>query len=221
MKLKKVKPNEQIYILFVGGCKSKMNLVKIKQILVDEMYGKVQWSGEKSGKYYHGERVAKIALTLKKHILPNNDSHDDIITVAGWFHDVMNGAEEHALAGAEKTKILLSDHCSEWEMNEIYDIIYRHDDRYSDRASFSDYAKIQQDADHLDHFGTYQIWGNILWGAHNDNTVAEANEEIQKWAEKSVTERVENELNFDISKKIYRERIEFYCLFAERFSVEI
>ena len=197
-----------------------MNLVKIRQILFDEMYEKVQWSGEKSGKYYHGKRVAKLALTLKKNILPNDgDSHDDIITVAGWFHDVMNGTDGHALAGAERTKILLSEHCSEYEMQEIYDIIYRHDDRHSDRNSFSVYAKIQQDADHLDHFGAHDIWARFVTLSLNSRTIAEVIEYVKEW-QKSVGTRFEEELNFDISKKIHREKAEFFHSFAERFITE-
>ena len=99
-----------------------MDLEKIKQILFCEMHDKVTWLGEKSGKYYHGERVAELALTLKSYILPDDDGkHDDIIKVAGWFHDIMNGTgtDNHALTGAEKTKILLAEHCSEYEIREI------------------------------------------------------------------------------------------------------
>ena len=196
-----------------------MDLVKIKQILFDEMYEKVQWTGEKSGKYYHGERVAKLALTLKKYILPDDNSHDDIIAAAGWFHDVMNGEENHTLAGAERTKILLAEHCSEWEMQEIYDIIYRHDERIADRNSFSVYAKIQQDADFLDHLGTYDIWTRFLRVSRNRATIVEAIDGMKEWQQELDT-KYEDVLNFDISKRIYREKTEFHRYFTERFSVE-
>jgi len=196
-----------------------MDLVKIKQVALDEMSEKVHWSGEKSGKYYHGERVAKLALTLKKYILQDDGKHDDIITVAGWFHDIMNGvSDNHALDGADRTKILLAEYCSEHEMQAIYEIIYRHDDRYSNRDEFSIYAKIQQDADHLDHFGIPAIWTQFLY-AHNNRVIVEAIEEMNDWQEELDT-KYEHELNFDISKKIFREKVEFYRLFAERFSIE-
>ncbi|MCL2772854.1 MAG: hypothetical protein FWD71_05850 [Oscillospiraceae bacterium] len=197
-----------------------MNLVKIKRIAFDEMSEQVMWSGEKGGKYYHGERVAKLALTLKKYILTNdNGDHDDIMTVAAWFHDVAHGGDDHALAGAEKAKIFLADYCTEYEMHEIYDIMYRHDDRISDRDSFSVYAKFQQDADHLDHFGTHNIFTDFLYASIDGRNIVKVIENMKEW-QKSLDTKYENELNFDISKKIYREKIKFFRLFLERFSVE-
>ena len=196
-----------------------MDLVKIKQILFDEMFDKIAWSGEKSGKYYHGERVAKLALTLKKYILPDDDgSHDDIITVAGWFHDISNGEENHALVGAEKTKVLLGEYCTEYEMREIYDIMYRHDDRFSDRAEFSVYAKLQQDADHFDHFGTYNIWMGFVRRATRGGTIIEAIEGLKECQKEFEVYR--EQFNFGISTKIFDDRIEFFNDFVDRFSIE-
>ena len=198
-----------------------MDLVKIKQVAFDEIAGKMSWRKEKSEKYYHGERVAKLALTLREYILDNSE-HDDIIKVAAWFHDCMHGTDNHGLDGAERAKELLAEHCSEYEMREIYDIIYRHDDRLSDRNEFSVYAKIQQDADFLDHFGTREIWAHFLIAGHSAKSIGEMLEELKewrKWHEELLT-RVENEYNFDISKKIIREKLDFTRLFFERFSVE-
>jgi uncharacterized protein len=198
-----------------------MDLIKIKQIAHDEMADKIHWSGEKGAKYYHGERVAELALTLKKYILPEDDGrHDDIIKAAGWFHDITNGMENHALTGAERTRILLAEHCSEYELREIYDIIYRHDDRTSDRNEFSVYAKIQQDADHLDHFGIFDIWMQFLCASLYKRTIVEDIENMKKRQKAYDRKKYEHELNFDVSKKIYRERIEFSRSFAERFEAE-
>lgn len=199
-----------------------MDLVKIKQIVFDEMSEKVHWSGEKGGKYYHGERVAKLALSLKKYILPNDSGdHDDIIRVAAWFHDCMHGesGNDHALTGAERAKILLANYCSENEMREIYDIMYRHDDRHSNRDVFSVYTKIQQDADHLDHIGMNMIWNEFLCSQYNGKNVYETIEKL-KDMQNLFSTVTEAELNFDISKRICRERIEFSRLFVERFSIE-
>ena len=195
-----------------------MNLTKIKQIAFNEISEKICWSGEKSEKYYHGERVAKLALTLREYILPGDDSRDDIITVAGWFHDCAHGQDNHALAGAERAKILLAGHCSDDELREIYDIMYRHDDRDSDRALFSDYAKLQQDADHLDHFGTYIIWRNFVHASTVGRNIIEEIADLKEMQERMP--EWGSGLNFDISRKIYREKSEFYDMFTERFSVE-
>ena len=196
-----------------------MDLIKIKQILHDEMFEKVSWTGEKSGKYYHGERVAELALNLKEYIQPGDNGHDDIIRVAGWFHDVKNGEDNHALIGAERMKILLAEHCTESELAQIYEIIYRHDDRMADRDEFSLYAKIQQDADFLDHFGTYDIWQAFIIAGIGARTIFEEIARLKEWTPKLV-EEYESLLNFDISKKIYREKVEFRRDFLERFEIE-
>jgi len=196
-----------------------MNLTPIKQIAFDAIYEKISWYGEKSGKYYHGERVAKLALTLRKYILPDKNTHDDIITVAAWFHDILNGEHDHSLAGAEKTKILLAGHCTEYETQETYDIIYRHDERIADRDSFSVYAKIHQDADFLDHLGSFGIWQLFLDVPRRGRNIIETIEDMKKWLTDLET-KYEYVLNFDVSKKIYREKVKFFRLFTERFSVE-
>ena len=197
-----------------------MDLIKINQIACDEMSEKVHWTGEKGGKYYHGKRVAKLALELKKYILPNDGGeHDDIMTVAGWFHDCMHAENEHHLAGAERAKILLADYCSDDELREIYDIIYRHGDKHSGRDTLSVYAKIHQDADDLDHLGTSMIWIEFLLASHNGKDVFETIAKLKEM-QKMFSTCTEAGLNFDISKKVCRERIEFSRLFIERFSVE-
>ena len=194
-----------------------MDLVKINQIAFDEMSEKVHWSGEKGYKYYHGKRVAKLALELKKYILPDDSGeHDDIMTISGWFHDCMYDEKEHHIAGAERAKILLANYCSEYELREIYDIIYRHGGR-SDSGD-SVYAQILQDADHIDHLGASMIWTEFLYALHNGKDIFETiakMKEVQK-----IFGGTEAGLNFDISKKIRRERIEFSRLFIERFNVE-
>jgi len=200
-----------------------MDLAKIKRIAFDEMAQKVHWCGEKSGKYYHGERTAKLALTLREYVLPGDGSHDDILTVAAWLHDIASGESDHPLKGAERAKILLAGHCTEREIREIYDIMYRHDERQSvsdaDRDEFSVYAKIQQDADFLDHLGTLNIFTNFVHLALTGKTVVDEIDRMKEWLIRLETE-FEVELNFDISKRIYRDRVAFYRSFLERFAVE-
>lgn len=204
-----------------------MDLEKIKKILYDENYEKVHWNGEKSGEYYHGERVSALALKLRTYILPNDDGkHDDIIKVAGWFHDITKGtnnhtkgADNHNFTAAERAKILLAEHCSEYEMQEIYNIICRHDERLADRDKFSVYAKIHQDADFLDHFGTYDILVRFFCASRDGMTIIEQIEDMKSQYENRYKD-FEDLLNFDISLKIYKEKIEFYRQFTERFSVE-
>lgn len=197
-----------------------MNLKAIKELAFEQMGNRSshKWK-EKGNKYYHGERVAKLVLKLRKYVLPDDDSHDDILTVAAWFHDIMNGNENHAEAGAERARDILAGYCSEYELEEICKIISVHDDRSSDRTGFNDYIKLQQDADHLDHFGIFDIWIRFFYAAHHNETL----NDVIDWFESIHSEEYEkyrNELNFDISRQIYDEKCEFVNSFGERMSVE-
>jgi len=197
-----------------------MNLIVIKELSFEHLGNKSShpWK-ERGNKYYHGERVAKLVIKLRKFIIPEDDSHDDILTVAAWFHDIMNGIENHAKEGAKKTRELLDGYCSQYEIEEICKIISVHDDRYSDRSLFSDYIKLHQDADHLDHFGTFDIWIRFFYAAHHDETINEVIDWFQNVRSKEV-DKYREELNFEISKKIYDEKSEFVRNFGNRMSVE-
>lgn len=197
-----------------------MDLVAIKQIAFDYMGNKSSHSWkEKGNKYYHGERVAKLIITLRQYILPGDDSHDEILTVAAWFHDIMNGVENHAEEGARKTREVLAEYCSGYEIDEICKIISVHDDRYSDRNLFSDYIKLHQDADHLDHFGTFDVWMKFLHAIHCEDSIIDVIEWFQT-TRRNQDKQYRNELNFEISQRIYDEKSEFVNSFGDRLGVE-
>jgi len=181
---------------------------------------------EKGNKYYHGERVAALALTLRRHILPDDGTHDDIMTVAAWFHDIMNGADDHAGEGAAKTRGILSPYCSDEELDGICEMIRVHDDRCSAQETLSatagelsTYIKIHQDADHLDHFGTFDIWMNFIYSVAHEQTINDARDWLVNVRPAEI-ERYRRELNFALSRKIYDEKMEFLAYFTERFAVE-
>lgn len=174
---------------------------------------------ERGNKYYHGERVGTLALKLRSIILPDDNSHDEIITVAAWFHDIMNGVDNHAKEGSIKTREVLLPYCSEDELNKICGIINVHDDRESGRDTFSNYIKIHQDADHLDHFGTFDIWTSFLYAMPHDQTI----DDVRDWlihGRPAENAKYRSELNFEISRKIFDEKVDFLTYFSERFSVE-
>lgn len=197
-----------------------MDLEAIKKLAFDLMGNRNSHSWkEKGNKYYHGERVAVLALKLRKVILPEDESHDEILTVAAWFHDVANGKEEHARLGAEKVREVLASYCSEEELDAICDIISVHDDRYNGRETYSDYIKLQQDADLLDHIGTYDLWSHITYSITHDLPITESINWLHE-ARPTQDEQFRRELNYEVSRRIYDEKSDFVKYCGNRFKVE-
>ena len=88
-----------------------MNLPTIKQIIKSELSTRRSSPYNEIGdKYAHGERTAALALKLRQQILPNNAAHDNILTVAAWFHDICNGQPDHCQQGAIRTRQLQTSH---------------------------------------------------------------------------------------------------------------
>jgi hypothetical protein len=201
-----------------------MNLAEIKQIAQTEMADKRSSPyNERGDKYTHGERVAALCLRLRRLIFPNEGGYDHILTVAAWFHDICNGGEAvgaaHAVLGAERVRELLAGHCRAEELEEICGLIAVHDDRKTEHKTYSNAVRIHQDADHLDHFGTFDIWRCVAYTIGHNETVNEALYHLQnKWPADNA--RWRTELHFDLSRKIFDEKTEFFKSFIERFAVE-
>jgi len=196
-----------------------MNLAVIKQIVQAEMSHKRSSPYNEIGdKYAHGERTAALALRLRQLILPNDSSHDDILTVAAWFHDIRNGMANHCELGAQRTRVLLAGHVPADELEQICHIIAVHDNRNHEN-NFPDLIKIHQDADHLDHFGTLDIWRSVAYTTGNDRTIKNALDffrderpaEAKKWR---------SQLHFDISRRIYDDKEQYMQSFIQRLAVE-
>ena len=198
-----------------------MDLERIREVIFEQIGNKSSHPWKEIGnKYYHGLRTAKLALTLREIIFPDESAKDEILTVAAWFHDIENGGErEHQTAGAERTRLLLKPYCTEDEMEQICEIIKYHDERKGDRMDFSNILKIHQDADHLDHFGTFDIWCTFLWAIPNNKNMEEAARVFTEDRPKEY-DRYKSELNFDLSKRIYSEKLSFVMDFGKRFVVE-
>ena len=200
-----------------------MNLSIIKHIAQTEMGDKRSSPyNERGDKYAHGERVAELALRFSRLILPNEKINHDILTVAAWFHDICNGTGDrvdHALLGAERIRELLAGHCTEGELDGICGIIAVHDNRKPGDKEVPDIVKLHQDADHLDHFGTFDIWRLAAYTIGHDETINDALDFLQtKWPGENAGWRTE--LHFDLSRQIYDEKTEYMKLFIERFAVE-
>jgi len=200
-----------------------MNLPDIKRIAQTEMAEKRSSPcNERGDKYAHGERVAKLAVRLRQLILPNENGYDDFLTVAAWFHDICNVFDDrtqHALVGADRTRELLTVHCTVEELEQICGLIAVHDDRKPADKEYSNAVKIHQDADHLDHFGSFETWRLATYTMGRNETVGDALDYLQnRWPNDNA--RWRSELNFDLSRKIFDDKTAFFKSFIERFTVE-
>jgi uncharacterized protein len=48
--------------------------------------------------FYHGQRVANLALSLRKSLFTEDSSDDDIIYVGALFNDIERESEDHNIA---------------------------------------------------------------------------------------------------------------------------
>jgi uncharacterized protein len=104
-----------------------LNIDKIHEIAFKAMAKrKSHLKREKGFIYYHGQRVAKIALNLRKELFPDETSMDDAIYVAALFHDVAKGIEPHHATGAQLVRSLLKDECTAEKIEVMFTIIANH-----------------------------------------------------------------------------------------------
>ncbi|MDR0964441.1 MAG: HD domain-containing protein [Clostridium sp.] len=195
-----------------------MDLHKIKELMVKLMQDRYQHPDRGLGDaFLHCERVAKLAVDLRKHILPNDDSRDEILTVAGWFHDIGKGSPEHARFGAVMAREVLHDFCSSNELDEICEIIRLHADR--GHSEYSPWVKLHQDADVLDHHGTYFIWyvfSHRSW-RHEGDIAKIAKEQLEVYNYKA---KILESVNYDFSRSICAEKFDYQNAFWERLKIE-
>lgn len=167
--------------------------------------------------YYHGARVANLVINLRKLILPDDSSMDEILQAAAYFHDVAKGIEPHNEYGVLVVKEMLKDLCTAEEIDEISGLIQCHALRK--KRKYNDFEMLLQDADLLDHFGTIELWMNFYYFAtedlNMDYSIEYYNTEFMEMAIKN-----RSLLNFDISEKIFDEKLEYVNSFVKRMEIE-
>ena len=193
----------------------KLNAVAVKLM----KHRKAHREREAGSIYDHGQRVMKLVVTLRKEILPENDSMDDILRLAGMFHDIGKGIEPHAAFGAPIMLQAVKGIAADEEAQEAARLIAAHCDRRPDEPVHDVWEKLIQDADLLDHIGTYNIWMDIQYFAHREMSVNEAAAFLKEKAENYAAFH-RTQLNFEVSKRIYDDRIGFYLEYVRRFLVE-
>jgi len=169
--------------------------------------------------YEHGQRVAELAVTLRERIVPDDASMDDILRLAGMFHDIGKGIEPHAEFGAPIMKQAVEGIVTAEEAEAAARLIAAHCDRRPEEKVHDLWERIIQDADLLDHIGTYNVWMDIQYCAYKEMGVREEAEFLRSKVE-GYADFHRTQLNFEVSRRIYDDRIGFYLEFTRRFLVE-
>lgn len=169
--------------------------------------------------YYHGLRVAKLSINLRKIIFPVESSFDDVIYAGALFHDIGKGIEPHSETGYAVVKHILQEYCEPDELNNVSEIVRYHCKRVFPN-DYPFWIKIVQDADVLDHMGTTEIWLNFLYSAYEGRSIDRSLEWYRGDEVKRHLEKMRNALNYNESKEIWDEKVKFVDLFVNRLVIE-
>ena len=181
-------------------------LMKDRQAHVDRETGSV---------YYHGQRVAKLAMTLRGIVLPDEPDWDTALRLAGMFHDVGKGLKPHSHYGALIFRDAVRGLAEPALIDKAAELIEAHCDRRPAEPVYDAPARILQDADLLDHFGTYEIWMNINYQAKHNKSILDALQHMDDFFDHYV-DRHRALLNYPVSVAIYDDKAQFLWQFRER-----
>jgi uncharacterized protein len=201
-----------------------VNLEEIRKIASDNMMSRRSHLEREPGYiYYHGLRTANLAAEILNKVEKRGNGRgptfDPVLYTGALFHDIGKGFVSHHETGAELARRLLDGVCSDNELDRICDITRFHCIRKSGFDLDKEILAVQ-DADIIDHFGTQEIWLNFLNRGYKHEGQLEA---IRFWDSdffRDHTAKLRSLLNFEISKKLYDDRLEFQRLFLDRFKLE-
>jgi uncharacterized protein len=164
--------------------------------------------------FYHGQRVAKLSLTLRRQLFPDDSSQDGVIYAGALFHDAEKGNEPHNETGAALVRELLLAYCSAVELDAVATIVRLHNQRGSVDDRF---VRIVQDADVLDHEGTLGLWLLFTVTASRGESVPHA---LEFWERQLKHDPAEPKLNYTLSRAIFQERLRYFNAVVERLRAE-
>ena len=173
---------------------------------------------ERGSVYYHGQRVAKGVIQLRKMVTSDN-SHDPYLRAAALFHDVGKGMDPHAAIGATMMHEQLKGYMAPDEIDEVTRLIAAHDDRRPDSRKYDLPTRLLQDADLLDHYGTQELFMCFSYSAVHERGVHTALD-FYRNDFKKIVNRNRKLLNFDESRRIFDEKYRFQREFIKRLKVE-
>jgi uncharacterized protein len=192
-----------------------MNLRKIEAVAQTEMGARQDNPAREPGWIlYHGKRTGKIACKLRNLLRLQTDL--DTLYIAGLFHDIGKGKENHHEAGAEQTRSLLVDQVPEGTLDTVCETIALHNQRKKSKV-FTEYTKLIQDADLLDHVGYIDIWLSFYYTGHSGQTIHDHMTWVNGKDNRRYRKYMRTHLNYDLSKKILEKQIRFSDTFFKDF----
>jgi uncharacterized protein len=200
-----------------GGSKREksMDIPKIDHIAFENMaHSRPDKNREPGFILHHGRRTAQIALFLAEQI--NINVPRDILYTGALFHDVGKGTEPHHKIGARIVQDLLSDLCSEDELNRICEIVRLHHQRGKSNI-YAPEIKLVQDADYLDHVGPLGPWLAFYRSGIHAETIQSVLSFVHSDERAGFLSLMRKGLNYDISVNIFDQRVDFEERFFDEF----
>lgn len=169
--------------------------------------------------YDHGLRVSRLALALRRRLFPNDASFDDVLRCAALFHDLGKGVGEHGHTGAVLARDALGDLLPPAQLDTVCHLISVHNKRRLGGEGYSPAARLLQDADLLDHYGSCEVWLNVSVCRHLGQHFHQALDFYKNaWPAQTAHDR--ELLNFDLSRQIFDDKVAFSNLYAARLEKE-
>jgi len=168
--------------------------------------------------YHHGVRTATLSVELSVRIDERLDTSRDILYAGALFHDVAKGLEPHAGMGASIVREALEGVIPTDEVEQIAAIVRDHNSR-GRGGDVS--ARIVQDADLLDHFGTQNVWLCFHHSAAHDSPGEEAVEYYRSEDNQRYIRWCREIMNFDASRAVLEDRLAVERRFFDRFEREL
>lgn len=168
---------------------------------------------------HHGQRVAALALNLRKQVDAGNTVDEDILYTAGLFHDIGKCIDPHAETGAELANSLLQPVCSPDECAQITALIRLHNKRR--RGDLPLAAHILQDADVLDHIGAQSIWLCFAYNAYTEQGPYGAHAYYSGEENQRAQQLWRELLNLEVSRTVFDLRLAVEQRFMQRFGEEL
>lgn len=197
-----------------------MNLEEVRRIAAESMAERRSHLEREPGHvYHHGLRTANLTGEIMSGMEGDLSVFDPVLYTGALFHDVGKGFGAHNEAGADLAIRLLNGVCSPADLDRVCEIIRFHCIR-KHGLDLDNGILAVQDADMIDHFGTQEVWLNFLFQAYNHGNQRDAIEYWESDDFRKQTARLRDLLNFELSKALFDDRVEFQEDFLARLKLE-